>query len=204
MMGTYAGGPRTRPPAGWRRRWRALSREIATCQKCPLGRSRTHAVVYRGGLAPRIVFVGEAPGAAEDATGLPFVGRSGRRLDEAIRSLGLAAGDFGVLNLIKCRPPANRFEPRAASACRPYLERQLDLLAPERLVTLGAHALRVLDPSAPAMLQAAGRPRTAGRGPIFPMIHPAAALRSRQLAARWGADVERLGRWLRETPAQPV
>jgi uracil-DNA glycosylase len=184
--------------------WATLTREIEDCRRCDLHRTRTNVVVYRGGTAPRVVFVGEAPGAAEDRTGLPFQGRSGQRLDAAIASLGLRPTEVGIVNLIKCRPPQNHFAPWAAAACRPYLDRQLAWLDPERLVTLGAHALRALDPSAPAVLKAAGTPRTSARGPLFPLIHPAAALRSRRLAERWTADVTALGRWLASAPAQPV
>ena len=191
-----------RPPAA--EEWHLLVREIENCERCELYRTRNHVVVYRGGPTPRIVFVGEAPGAEEDRTGLPFQGRSGRRLDEAVGTLGLGSSEFGIVNLIKCRPPQNRFDPRAQARCRPYLDRQLDLLRPERLVTLGAHALRVLDPSAPPVLTAAGQPRHCARGPLFPLIHPAAALRSRRLAERWSADVRALRGWLANGPAQPV
>jgi len=181
--------------------WEALSETIRSCRKCPLGLSRTQAVVYRGGLAPRVVFIGEAPGAEEDRTGLPFMGRSGRELDRAVESLGLSAEDYGVLNVLKCRPPANRFDPRAARTCRPYLDQQLDLLHPAAIVTLGAHALRALDPSGRPMLMSAGRPLEQGRWPTFPLIHPAAALRSRRLRERWETDLRALGRWLAARPA---
>ncbi len=184
--------------------WTALVREIEGCQRCSLARTRQHVVVYRGGLAPRVVFVGEAPGAAEDRTGLPFQGRSGGRLDAAIRSLALGPETFGILNLVKCRPPANRFDRAAERACRPYLERQLDWLRPSLLVPLGAHALRALDPASPPILRVAGSPRPTVRGPIFPLVHPAAALRSRRLEERWDRDVVRLGRWLDDPAAQLV
>jgi uracil-DNA glycosylase len=181
--------------------WERLSGGIRTCQLCPLGKVRTQAVVYRGGLAPRVVFIGEAPGAEEDRTGLPFVGRSGRELDRAVRSLGLSSEEYGVLNVLKCRPPANRFDPAAARTCRPYLDQQLDLLRPDIIVTLGAHALRAVDPTAAPMLKAAGRPRIHEKPPLFPLIHPAAALRSRRLRERWEQDVRAFGRWLAERPA---
>jgi uracil-DNA glycosylase len=158
-------------------------------------------VVYRGGLAPRVVFVGEAPGAEEDRTGLPFVGRSGKILDRAIASLGLDDEEFGVLNVLKCRPPENRFDPRAAGACRPYLDRQLALLRPEVLVTLGAKALATVDPNAPPMLVAAGHPIAGVGTPHFPLLHPAATLRSRRLRERWESDLRALGRWLENRAA---
>ena len=141
------------------------------------------------------MFVGEAPGAEEDRQGLPFVGRSGRVLDRAVESLGLEGDGWGVLNLIKCRPPKNRFDAAAAQACRPFLDRQLTLLGPRVVVTLGARALRALDPSAPPVLRAAGIVRTGRDPPLFPLIHPAASLRSRRWADRWTRDIEALGRW---------
>jgi len=184
--------------------WDRLDREIRACRKCPLGNLRSHAVVYRGGRHPRVVFVGEAPGAREDALGLPFVGRSGERLDAAIARLPLPPEEVGVLNLLKCRPPANRFDRKAAETCRPYLDRQLDLLAPPVLVSLGAHALRALDPGAPAILRTAGTPRPLSGRTLFPLIHPAAAMRSRRLASRWNDDVESLRRWLGATRSKPL
>ncbi|HTT15280.1 MAG TPA: uracil-DNA glycosylase [Thermoplasmata archaeon] len=187
--------PRRIAPAT-RNAWRQLSDEIEGCRRCRLGSLRTRAVVYRGTLAPWVVFVGEAPGAAEDRAGIPFVGRSGQRLDAAIGRLGLGASEFGVLNVLKCRPPENRFDPAAARTCRPYLDRQLALLRPSLVVSLGASALRSLDPEAPTVLIAAGTPRRWGDRTLFPLIHPAAALRSRRLAERWALDLERLGRWI--------
>jgi DNA polymerase len=184
--------------------WRELSDEIRTCRKCPLHLNRTHAVVYRGSLTPRLLFVGEAPGAAEDMAGVPFVGRSGQRLDSAVARLRLTEEEYGVLNLLKCRPPRNRFDRDAARTCRPYLDRQLEFLSPEVVVTLGSSALHALAPDAPAMLKAAGQPRPSEYWPIFPLIHPAAAMRSRRLAERWVHDVDLLGRWLAGGPAQPV
>jgi len=153
-------------------------------------------VVYRGSRLPRIVFIGEAPGAEEDRLGVPFVGRSGRRLDAALLTIGLPPDEVGILNLIKCRPPENRFHIGAARSCRPYLDRQLALLHPLALVTLGAHALAAIDPTAPRILQCAGRPRRVPGWELFPMIHPAAALRSARMALRWNEDIDRLGSWI--------
>ncbi len=179
-----------------------LAEEIRACRRCPLGSSREHAVVYRGSSTPSIVFVGEAPGAAEDRAGVPFVGRAGRQLDAALARLGLGSAEFGVLNVLKCRPPGNRFDPAAARTCRPYLDRQLALLRPRLLVPLGAKALAALVPDAPPILQCAGAPRLGPLGPVFPLVHPAAALRSRRLKERWESDVAALRRWLARPPLQ--
>jgi len=187
-------------PSRARSDFESLTEEIVRCRLCPLGHTRTNAVVYRGGLAPRVVFVGEAPGVAEDRAGIPFVGRSGRILDEGIARLGLRESEFGVLNVLKCRPPGNRFDRAAASTCRPYLDRQLVLLRPELLVSLGAWALRALDPSAPPVLKAAGHLRPAPRGELFPLVHPAATLRSRRLRERWDRDLSTLAQRMRSGP----
>jgi uracil-DNA glycosylase len=192
------------PSSEDRERWERLSAEIRSCTLCRLHATRIQAVVYRGSLTPRVLFVGEAPGAEEDRTGLPFVGRSGQRLGAAIEHIGLRPAEFGVLNVVKCRPPRNRFDRRAERTCRPYLNRQIALLRPRRLVSVGAHALRALAPNSSPLLNVAGSPVSGTDPPLFPLIHPAAAMRSRRWAERWTADVNALGRWLREEPAQPV
>ncbi len=175
--------------------WDRLTREIRRCVRCPLHAGRTHAVVYRGGEHPWLVFVGEAPGAAEDLIGRPFVGRAGRILDRAIGRLGLVEADYGILNVLKCRPPANRFDPTAAGTCRPYLDRQLHLLRPRAIVTLGRWALATLDPAAPPVMAAAGVPRRAGAWNLFPLLHPS-GVRSRATADRWERDLGLLAGWL--------
>ncbi len=151
-----------------------------------------------------MVFVGEAPGRAEDATGRPFVGASGRRLDRAIAELGLRMDEVGVINLVKCRPPENRLPRRSVLACRPFLERQLELLDPPVIVTLGRHALAELVPDAPPITQAAGRERSWNRRPLVPLLHPAAVLHNPKLAPRWAADLDRLGAVLRRVLRQTL
>lgn len=173
-----------------------MTREIERCRACPLHAHRTHVVVYRGGPSPKVVFIGEAPGADEDRVGRPFVGRAGRRLDAAIARLGLAAEDIGILNLLKCRPPGNRFDRRAEGACRPFLDRQLRLLGPRLLVPMGAHALRALCPDAPPVTESAGRMVRGEAAPVFPLLHPAAALHAPRYRERWERDVSILAREL--------
>ncbi len=153
-------------------------------------------MVYRGSARPRVVFLGEAPGREEDLRGLPFVGRAGATLDRAVRKLELPPRSYGILNVVKCRPPKNRLSRASVAACRPFLDRQLALLRPRVVVPLGAHALRTLDPSAPAISEAAGTARTVGPLRLFPLVHPAATFRSGRYARRWTRDVRRLGRWL--------
>lgn len=197
------GARRPVPLVGFSPAWSALAGEIAACTRCPLHRTRRHVVVYRGGPRPWALFVGEAPGADEDLAGIPFVGRAGKRLDAAIGFLGLGPEAFGVLNVVKCRPPKNRFSPEAASACRPFLDRQLALLRPGVVVTLGAHALAAFEPNVRRITEVAGIPRQWGATPLFPLLHPAAAMHAPKYRDRWDHDVRGLDRFLRSLPGRP-
>jgi uracil-DNA glycosylase len=124
------------------------------------------------------------------------VGRAGRGLDRGLEENGVDLSTAGYLNLIKCRPPNNRFDRIAAAACRPFLDRQLDLLHPEVVVPLGAQALRSLAPGAPTITAASGRPIASERRVTFPLFHPAAPLHNPRLRSRWGHDLTELGRFL--------
>lgn len=149
-----------------------------TCTACPeLAATRTQVVpgVVPGGA--RLLVMGEAPGATEDATGLPFVGRSGQLLDELLAAAGVRREDVGVLNTVKCRPPGNRPPTRAESAtCRPWTTRQLGLGAPAVVVALGLSAARwFLGPTTLAAVR--GRVHDVQGLSILPTYHPSAALR---------------------------
>jgi uracil-DNA glycosylase family 4 len=122
-----------------------IAEEVRQCCKCGLGSSRTHAVPGEGNPDARIMFVGEAPGADEDAQGRPFVGRAGQLLDKIINACGLKREDVFIGNILKCRPPDNR-DPRAEEiiSCLPYLQKQIEIIEPEVIVALGAHAARTL------------------------------------------------------------
>ncbi|MHC4641940.1 MAG: uracil-DNA glycosylase [Planctomycetota bacterium] len=118
---------------------------VRHCRKCDLGSTRTNAVPGEGHPNARIMFIGEAPGADEDAQGRPFVGRAGKLLDKIIAACGLDRSDVFIGNILKCRPPDNR-DPAAEEIinCLPYLQRQIELINPEIIVALGAHATRTL------------------------------------------------------------
>jgi uracil-DNA glycosylase family 4 len=122
-----------------------IAEEVRQCCKCGLGSSRTNAVPGEGNPDARIMFVGEAPGADEDAQGRPFVGRAGQLLDKIIAACGLKREDVFIGNVLKCRPPDNR-DPRAEEiiSCLPYLQKQIEIIEPEIIVALGAHAARTL------------------------------------------------------------
>ncbi len=119
--------------------------EVGKCRKCELGSSRTNAVPGEGDCDARIVFVGEGPGADEDAQGRPFVGRAGKLLDKIIAAMGLERSDVFICNILKCRPPGNRDpKPDEIHSCLPYLQQQIEIIQPEVIVALGAHAARTL------------------------------------------------------------
>ncbi len=122
-----------------------IAGEVDRCRKCDLGSLRTNAVPGEGNASARIMFVGEAPGADEDAQGRPFVGRAGHLLDKVITACGLKRGDVFIGNILKCRPPENR-DPRPDEiiSCLPYIQRQIEIINPEVIVALGAHAARTL------------------------------------------------------------
>jgi uracil-DNA glycosylase family 4 len=122
-----------------------LAKEIAACQKCVLGSTRLNPVPGEGNPNAELVFVGEGPGADEDAQGRPFVGRSGQLLEKIIAAMGLSRSDVYICNIVKCRPPENR-EPRPEEiiSCLPFLNRQLHLIKPKVIVCLGAPATRTL------------------------------------------------------------
>jgi DNA polymerase len=131
--------------AGAANAWAALTREVTACQACAeLAANRQRVVVGDPGpgAGARLVFVGEAPGAQEDAAGLPFVGKAGQLLDQLLQDSGMARAEVAVLNVIKCRPPRNRRpSTEEIGRCRPYLERQLSLLQPKLVVALGLTAV---------------------------------------------------------------
>ena len=121
---------------------RLLHQEICVCSLCPLWESRTLAVPGSGPSPARIMLVGEAPGREEDLQGLPFVGRAGRLLDEALRQAGLERERIFITSVIKCRPPKNR-KPKKAEIerCRPYLQAQMEILHPENHLPDGKHGI---------------------------------------------------------------
>jgi DNA polymerase len=123
-----------------------LEREISGCTKCALATTRTRTVFARGNPSSAICFIGEAPGADEDAQGIPFVGRAGQLLDRMIEAMGLSPErDVYVTNILRCRPPGNRRpEPDEIAACLPYLSEQLDLARPKVIVALGNTAVSTL------------------------------------------------------------
>lgn len=157
-----------------------LEREASTCTRCPLAAGRTQVVFGVGDPAADLMFVGEAPGRDEDLQGEPFVGRSGQLLDRLLREeLGIGRDRVYIANVVKCRPPANRDpQPVEVAACRPWLERQVELIEPRVIVTLGNFAARLLLDTTAGIKSLRGASYPYGRAHVVPTYHPAFVLRA--------------------------
>lgn len=171
-----------------------IGRDAAGCVRCRLSAGRTHVVFGVGPPTAELMFVGEGPGAQEDAEGEPFVGRSGRLLDRFVaEEMGLTRDDFYITNVVKCRPPGNRDPlPDEIAACRPYLASQLDLIGPKVVVTLGNFASKLLVGSSDGITRLRGRTYPYGGAVLIPTFHPAAVLRGGgEIASQMRADLVR-------------
>lgn len=173
----------------------AVAAEVRSCTRCRLHETRTKAVPGEGDPETEVVFVGEGPGFNEDREGRPFVGRAGELLERHLASIGWQRSDVFITNVVKCRPPNNRDpEPDEIAACSPYLRRQLEILDPALLVTLGRHSMGRFMPDARisrdhGTLRAVDPATGARDALVFPMFHPAAALRSPDVARQSEADI---------------
>jgi DNA polymerase len=193
-----------RPAAERRQDLVALFREAQACTRCPLHATRTQVVFGAGDADADLMFVGEAPGSNEDAQGLPFVGRAGKLLEELLLDNGLRRSDVFITNVLKSRPPANRDpHPSEIDACRPYLQRQVELIEPRVICTLGNFATKLLTGSPRGITQVHGRPQRheIGDRPVvlYPLFHPAAALRTPSVKAQLAEDFGRLPALLGES-----
>lgn len=157
----------------------AVAAEAAACERCELCRERTQVVPGQGASAARLVFVGEAPGAEEDRQGLAFVGPSGALLTKMIGAMGLGRDEVFIANVLKCRPPGNRDpQPFEVAACMPFLKRQLRAVGAECIVTLGAHAARVLLDTDVSVGRLRGKVHTFEGASVVATYHPAYLLRN--------------------------
>jgi uracil-DNA glycosylase len=172
-------------------------REASACTRCPLAEGRTNVVFGNGNADADLMFVGEAPGAEEDRRGLPFVGRAGGLLTDLLAGIDLARREVFVANVLKCRPPGNRDpHPEEIDSCWPYLERQIELIEPRVIATLGNFATKLLTGSRVGITRVRGAPQvhTLGGRSVFvmPLLHPAAALRTPSLVETLRDDFARL------------
>ena len=183
--------------------------DLGECTRCKLHKGRTHIVFGQGNLKARVVFVGEGPGADEDAQGLAFVGRAGQLLTEMINNsaermkLPLRREDVYICNVIKCRPPGNRTPERdEMETCSPFLFRQLEAIRPEAIVALGATAARILLGANESMQRLRGRWFDFRGSKLLVTYHPAYLLRDPSKKKEAWEDMKELLRFLFEKPVK--
>jgi uracil-DNA glycosylase family 4 len=189
---------------------KAVWRQAQACTNCPQLASTRQTVVFGSGNADAdLMFIGEAPGANEDRQGLPFVGQAGRLLDTLLEEIGLERTDVFICNVLKCRPPGNRDPlPQEIDACQDYLFRQLELIEPRVVCTLGNFSTKLLRGDPTGITRLHGREEIRKVGPrrvrLFPIYHPAAALYTPKMLEILREDFHRLPALLAlDPPEQP-
>jgi DNA polymerase len=167
---------------------RAIQEEIGDCTRCPLAYGGRRKIVFGDGSpTARLIFVGEGPGADEDAQGVPFVGKAGQLLNNMIAAMGLTREEVYIANIVKCRPPSNRVpEPVEANTCSQFLVRQIDVVRPEVIVALGSTAATYLLGVKQSLSGLRGRWHSCRGAKLAVTYHPAFLLRDpRQKAEAW-------------------
>ena len=177
-----------------------VARAVRACTDCPLHRGRTNAVPGEGSPTAELMFIGEGPGFHEDRQGRPFVGPAGQLLEGLLASIGTNRDEVFIANMVKCRPPDNRDPlPPEISACSKYLDRQIELVNPKIIVTLGRFSLGRFFPGE-SITRARGRLRQKDGRLIFPVMHPAAALRRPELRSTMVQDFRAIADALEQAP----
>jgi DNA polymerase len=186
---------------------------VAGCEQCALSQTRTQVVFGSGSPTAELMFVGEAPGFHEDKQGVPFVGAAGKLLGKLLEGIGMSRDDVWVCNVLKCRPPGNR-DPLQAEieACEPHLWRQIELIQPTLIATLGNFATKLLSGKPAGITQVHGREQQVVLGgnavTLYPIFHPAAALYTPRMLNVLEEDFRRipelLGREAAPPPAAPL
>jgi DNA polymerase len=179
-----------------------LAAQISVCTKCDLYKGRTKAVPGEGPTHAEIMFIGEGPGASEDEQGHPFVGASGKFLDELLAQAGVTRADVWITNVVKCRPPGNR-DPEMVeieTCTTNYLDQQIKIVNPSIIVTLGRHSMSRFIPDA-KITQIHGQMQKIGKRYIIPMFHPAAALHQQRFRPMLLDDFAKLPAQLEEARA---
>jgi uracil-DNA glycosylase len=187
----------------------AYGNAVAACTKCRLSQGRTQVVFGSGNPHADLMFVGEAPGFHEDKQGLPFVGQAGKLLDSLLAEIGLARAQVYIANVLKCRPPGNRDpQPDEIEACETHLFKQVELIQPRVICTLGNFATKLLTGQPYGITRVRGRAqrhRIAGvELQLYPIFHPAAALYTPAMLNTLREDFGRLPGLLAERPAVPA
>jgi uracil-DNA glycosylase len=189
---------------------KAAFQQASACTRCPqLAGTRTTVVFGSGNADAELMFVGEAPGANEDKQGLPFVGQAGRLLEQLLNEIGLSRSDVFICNVLKCRPPGNRDPlPQEIESCQEYLYRQLELIEPRVVCTLGNFSTKLLRGDPLGITRLHGRAEIRRVGPrtvrLYPLFHPAAALYTPSMLATLREDFARIPEVLAlPAPEQP-
>jgi DNA polymerase len=180
---------------------RQVARAIHDCTRCPLHQGRARAVPGEGPANAEIMFIGEGPGFNEDKQGRPFVGAAGQFLEELLHSIGFKREEVFITNVVKCRPPNNR-DPEAdeLAACKGYLDRQVELIDPKVIVTLGRFSMYRYFPGA-SITKIHGQAQRVGHRLIVPMFHPAAALHQPKWRPLLIEDFQKLPQFIKEAAA---
>jgi uracil-DNA glycosylase len=182
--------------------------ETSSCTRCRLSQGRTQVVFGVGSPEADLMFVGEAPGFHEDKQGYPFVGSAGKLLDRLLEGIGLTRGDVYIANVLKCRPPGNRDpQPDEIEACESHLFRQIELIEPKLIATLGNFATKLLSGKPLGITRVHGRPQDAVLGgrpvTLYPIYHPAAALYTPAMLKTLEDDFARIPGLLQGAAPQP-
>jgi DNA polymerase len=186
---------------------KAVYEEARQCTRCPLHQTRTTVVFGAGNADADLMFIGEAPGANEDRMGLPFVGQAGKLLDKLLEEVGMQRGDVFIANTLKCRPPDNRDpQPKEIEACQDYLEKQVDLIQPVVICTLGNFSTKLLRGDTTGISRLHGREEVRVIGAradrLYPLYHPAAALYTPSMLDTLRSDFHRIPQLLALGPPQ--
>ena len=186
-----------------------LCEQIAVCHRCEIAKQRTRAVPGEGAADADIMFIGEAPGWHEDQQGRPFVGPAGKFLDELLASIGLRREQVYIANVIKCRPAGNRDPlPYEIQNCRPWLEKQIEIIQPKMIVTLGRYSMAMYFPGK-SISKIHGTAQKRDGVIYYAMYHPAAALHQQSLRQAIEGDMQKIpallaeAKDIEETPPQP-
>ncbi|HST23121.1 MAG TPA: uracil-DNA glycosylase [Blastocatellia bacterium] len=179
----------------------AIREDIGECTRCKLHEHRTKIVYGEGNPKAQLVFIGEGPGADEDATGRPFVGRAGQLLDKIIAAIGLKRDDIYIANVVKCRPPGNRTPERdEVATCEQFLFRQLAFIQPKIIVALGSPAFQCLLRTKETITRARGNWRDWNGIKVMPTFHPAYLLRSPEKKREAWDDMKKVRDYLSSLP----
>jgi uracil-DNA glycosylase family 4 len=188
---------------------REYAEEVATCTRCALAQGRTQVVFGSGSPDAELMFVGEAPGFHEDQQGVPFVGQAGKLLDKLLGGIDLTRSDVFVANVLKCRPPGNRDPlPEEIAACEPHLFRQIELIEPKLVATLGNFATKLLSGRPTGITRVHGQEQEVTLGArsvlLYPLYHPAAALYTPSMLKVLEEDFARIPGLLERAASEPA